>query len=174
VDEAKNHINSKIEENMQKLLSACLLTIFLITGCQSSKEEPQSAAQTTPEPASNYPGWAATNKIATTASGLKYIDLVVGSGESPAPAKEVTVHYSGYLTNGTKFDSSVDSNAALVFQIGVGEVIKGWDEGIMSMKVGGKRKLIIPSQLGYGERGAAPVIPPNAELIFDVELIGVK
>lgn len=105
---------------------------------------------------------------------MKYIDVEVGNGASPQSGQQVVVHYSGYLTNGTKFDSSVDSGEALAFAIGVGQVIRGWDEGVMSMKAGGKRKLIIPPQLGYGANGAPPLIPPNAELIFDVELLEVK
>jgi peptidylprolyl isomerase len=110
----------------------------------------------------------------TTASGLKYVDEVVGTGANPQTGQMVTVHYTGRLENGTKFDSSVDRGQPFVFPIGVGRVIKGWDEGVMTMKVGGKRKLIIPPQLGYGARGAGGVIPPNATLIFDVELLGVK
>lgn len=111
----------------------------------------------------------------TTESGLKYEDIVAGAGESPESGQMVTVHYTGTLENGTKFDSSVDRGQPFTFKIGVGQVIKGWDEGVMTMKVGGKRKLIIPPQLGYGARGAgAGVIPPNATLIFDVELLGVK
>ena len=109
----------------------------------------------------------------TTASGLKYIDVVVGTGVSPKPGQSVTVHYTGTLQDGTKFDSSVDRNQPYVFPIGVGRVIKGWDEGVMTMKVGGKRKLIIPASLGYGARGNGP-IPPNATLLFDVELLDVK
>jgi peptidylprolyl isomerase len=110
----------------------------------------------------------------TTASGLKYIDIVEGSGESPRAGQSVTVHYTGTLEDGTKFDSSLDRGQPFTFQIGVGRVIKGWDEGVMNMKVGGKRKLIIPAHLGYGARGAGGVIPPNATLLFDVELISVK
>jgi ketosteroid isomerase-like protein len=110
----------------------------------------------------------------TTASGLKYIDHVIGTGESPKPGQIVTVHYTGTLENGTKFDSSVDRGQPLVFPIGTGRVIRGWDEGIMTMKVGGKRRLIIPPQLGYGARGSGGVIPPNATLIFEVELLGVQ
>ncbi len=110
----------------------------------------------------------------TTESGLKYIDIKEGDGESPQKGHMVTVHYTGTLENGKKFDSSRDRNQPFSFKIGVGQVIKGWDEGVASMKVGGQRILIIPSELGYGKRGAGGVIPPNATLVFDVELLGVK
>jgi peptidylprolyl isomerase len=109
----------------------------------------------------------------TTPSGLKYVDEVVGAGDSPAKGKKVKVHYTGRLTDGKQFDSSVDRGQPFEFVIGVGQVIQGWDEGVISMKVGGKRQLIIPSELGYGARGAGGAIPPHAELIFDVELLGV-
>lgn len=115
-----------------------------------------------------------SGKEVTTPSGLKYIDQVVGDGASPSPGKQVTVHYTGTLENGKKFDSSVDRGQPFTFQIGVGGVIKGWDEGVMTMKIGGKRKLIIPGKLGYGPQGSPPVIPPNATLLFDVELLDVK
>ena len=110
----------------------------------------------------------------TTSSGLKYTNLVNGRGAKPSPGKQVTVHYTGTLENGRKFDSSVDSGQPFTFTIGQGQVIKGWDEGVMSMKVGGKRKLVIPSNLGYGAKGAGADIPPNATLIFEVELLNVK
>ncbi len=121
------------------------------------------------------PAFAAqeAKKTVTTASGLKYVDVVVGKGASPAAGKTVKVHYTGTLENGKKFDSSVDRNEPFSFTIGVGQVIQGWDEGVMTMKVGGKRKLIIPSNLGYGARGAGGAIPPNATLLFDVELLDV-
>jgi len=110
----------------------------------------------------------------TTPSGLKYVDIVEGTGVSPQPGQTVTVDYTGTLENGQKFDSSLDRGQPFSFRIGMGQVIKGWDEGVMTMKVGGKRRLIIPSQLGYGARGAGGVIPPNATLIFEVELHGVR
>lgn len=116
----------------------------------------------------------AGDKPVTTASGLKYVDQVVGKGPSPTKGKQVKVHYTGTLENGKKFDSSVDRKEPFTFVIGVGQVIAGWDEGVMSMKVGGKRRLTIPARLGYGAAGAGGVIPPNATLIFDVELLDVQ
>jgi peptidylprolyl isomerase len=112
--------------------------------------------------------------VTKTSSGLVYEDIVVGTGETPKPGQRVTVHYTGTLTNGSKFDSSRDRNEPFTFVIGQGQVIKGWDEGLSTMKVGGRRKLTIPPELGYGARGAGGVIPPNATLVFDVELLGVK
>jgi FKBP-type peptidyl-prolyl cis-trans isomerase len=110
----------------------------------------------------------------TTPSGLKYIELQEGTGATPQPKQTVVVHYTGTLEDGTKFDSSRDRGQPFSFTIGVGQVIKGWDEGLSTMKVGGRRQLIIPSELGYGSRGAGGVIPPNATLLFDVELLDVK
>ncbi len=120
----------------------------------------------------------AEGKTMTTASGLKIEDTQVGTGESPKRGDTCVMHYTGWLyengAKGAKFDSSVDRGQPFKFTIGVGQVIGGWDEGVATMKVGGKRTLIIPPDLGYGARGAGRVIPPNATLIFDVELLGIE
>jgi peptidylprolyl isomerase len=114
----------------------------------------------------------------TTPSGLCFEDTQVGTGPTPAQGQTCSMHYTGWLwvngAKGTKFDSSLDRGRPFDFPLGMGRVIKGWDEGVATMKVGGKRTLLIPPQLGYGERGAAGVIPPNATLVFDVELLGVR
>jgi FKBP-type peptidyl-prolyl cis-trans isomerase FkpA len=113
-------------------------------------------------------------KEVTTKSGLKYTDLKEGEGAAAKSGDAVEVHYTGWLTDGKKFDSSVDRKQPFTFKLGAGQVIKGWDEGVAGMKAGGKRKLTIPPELGYGERGAGGVIPPNATLIFEVELLKIK
>lgn len=127
-----------------------------------------------PEPAQAQ----ASGKTMTTPSGLQIVDTTVGTGASPKPGQTCVMHYTGWLyqngQKGAKFDSSVDRGKPFEFRIGVGMVIKGWDEGVASMKVGGKRTLIIPADLGYGARGAGGVIPPNATLLFEVELLDVK
>lgn len=108
-----------------------------------------------------------------TDSGLKYDDLIEGEGEVAAAGQRVVVHYTGWLTDGRKFDSSLDRNDPFSFSLGAGQVIRGWDEGVQGMRIGGKRKLTIPPQLGYGARGAGGVIPPNATLVFEVELLEI-
>lgn len=110
----------------------------------------------------------------TLKSGLKYMDIEVGEGPAAVSGRQVTVHYTGTFPDGKKFDSSVDRNEPFTFELGAGHVIKGWDEGVAGMRIGGKRKLIIPPELGYGRRGAGSVIPPNAVLHFEVELLGVE
>ncbi len=113
------------------------------------------------------------DNIVTTDSGLQYVDVVEGTGAMPQTGQNVTVHYTGTLEDGTKFDSSRDRNRPFSFRLGVGQVIKGWDEGVATMRVGGQRQLIVPPELGYGARGAGGVIPPNSTLIFDVELLRI-
>lgn len=111
--------------------------------------------------------------VVTTPSGLQYVDQVEGTGAMPQAGQTVVVHYTGTLIDGTQFDSSRDRNRPFSFKLGAGQVIRGWDEGLSTMRVGGQRKLIIPPELGYGARGAGGVIPPNATLIFDVELLRI-
>jgi peptidylprolyl isomerase len=152
--------------NVEKFIVVLLLLAAVaIPAC--SQKEAKPTAENAAE--SKAPAGATV-----TASGLSYTDIVKGTGAAPTSGKMVTVHYTGVLENGTKFDSSVDRGQPFSFRIGAGEVIPGWDEGVISMKVGGKRKLIIPPQLGYGSAGAGGVIPPNATLIFDVELLDVE
>ena len=115
-----------------------------------------------------------TGAATKTPSGLEYWDIKAGTGAVAQSGHKVKVHYTGWLTNGKKFDSSVDRGQPFEFMLGAGQVIKGWDEGVAGMKVGGKRQLKIPPNLGYGAAGAGGVIPPNATLIFDVELLGVQ
>ncbi len=157
------------------LLFACLL---ILTGCplsQNATKTPppqqsvdQSVSQGDPSMAQE------TGTTVTTASGLQYIDQKIGTGVSPQKGQKVTVHYTGTLTDGKKFDSSKDRGTPFQFTIGVGQVIKGWDEGVSTMKVGGARKLIIPSNLAYGDQGVPGAIPAKATLNFDVELLDVK
>jgi len=136
-------------------LSVLLLLTIIVCGCSHSGPTKVSGPGT------------------TTASGLQYWDLVAGNGAVAVPGKQVSVHYTGWLTDGAKFDSSKDRNQPFEFVLGMGGVIKGWDEGVAGMKVGGKRQLRIPPNLGYGARAVGP-IPPNSTLIFDVELLDVK
>jgi peptidylprolyl isomerase len=147
---------------MRKIVALALLAAVLVGGCGPSTSQPGKSGATS------------GGTMQSTPSGLQYEDLVVGSGESPRTGQTAVVHYTGWLDDGKKFDSSVDRGRPFEFQVGTGQVIKGWDEGVATMKVGGKRKLLIPPGLGYGARGAGGVIPPNARLTFEVELLGVK
>ena len=140
---------------------ALLLVVFAL-GCGGGNSNPTGAG---PPPVSG--------DGVTTSSGLQYWDITVGTGETALPGKPVSVHYTGWLTSGQKFDSSLDRGQPFEFNLGAGQVIQGWDQGVAGMKVGGKRQLRIPPALGYGNRGAGGVIPPDATLIFDVELLSV-
>jgi peptidylprolyl isomerase len=132
------------------------------------------SVQPPPPPPPDAPTSVDAASYTTTDSGLKYYDLVEGSGASPETGQTVNVHYTGWLEDGQMFDSSLSRGQPFSFQLGVGQVILGWDEGVASMKIGGKRQLVIPAELGYGARGAGNVIPPNATLIFEVELLDIK
>nr|WP_228037539.1 FKBP-type peptidyl-prolyl cis-trans isomerase [Nodosilinea sp. LEGE 06152] len=177
------------------VLAACCVVLLVaqFTGSQPeaiasglNRAEVAEAATTLSEPVAQIAQAAAdlapditpetampAEDLVTTDSGLQYVDVVEGTGAMPQPGQRVTVHYTGTLENGTKFDSSRDRGRPFTFQIGVGQVIKGWDEGVGTMRVGGQRKLVIPAELGYGSRGAGGVIPPNATLLFDVELLRI-
>ncbi|MBW4698343.1 MAG: FKBP-type peptidyl-prolyl cis-trans isomerase [Aphanocapsa lilacina HA4352-LM1] len=160
---------------LNKFTRLTLTTVLLLAATAGVMGEivvAQSPSPTTGKNKMSQPGQ--TPSYTTTTSGLKYLDETVGTGASPQQGQNVTVHYTGTLEDGKKFDSSRDRGQPFTFRIGVGQVIQGWDEGVATMKVGGKRKLVIPPSLGYGARGAGGVIPPNATLLFDVELLGVK
>jgi len=133
-----------------------------------------AGAGQTPTPQAEGGPPSVSGEPTTTASGLQIIDIEVGSGESPQTGQTVVVHYTGWLADGAKFDSSVDRGDPFSFTIGRGQVIPGWDEGVATMKVGGKRRLIIPPELGYGATGYPPIIPANAQLTFDVELLEIR
>ncbi|MFO1520143.1 MAG: FKBP-type peptidyl-prolyl cis-trans isomerase [bacterium] len=145
------------------VVAGCL--VFSALSMNASAETQKKAAPTVSAPAKSAP--------VTTPSGLKYEDLKVGDGAQPKKGQTVTVHYTGWLLDGTKFDSSKDRGQPFEFTLGMGEVIPGWDEGVSTMKVGGKRKLTLPANLAYGPRGVGK-IPPNSTLVFEVELLGVK
>lgn len=152
------------------LLPIIFAVLAFASGCGNS--EKSGAANSSGASSPSSPA-KVNGQPTTTSSGLQYWDIVVGTGATAVPGKPVSVHYTGWLTSGEKFDSSLDHGKPFVFSLGEGQVIKGWDEGVVGMKAGGKRQLRIPPALGYGASGAGGVIPPNATLIFDVELLEV-
>jgi len=155
----------------KSVLVPVIFVVFgVASGCGNSEKPSTSNLPSASSPSSPT---KVNGQPTTTASGLQYWDIVVGTGATAVPGKPVSVHYTGWLTNGDKFDSSRDRGKPFVFSLGEGQVIKGWDEGVAGMKAGGKRQLRIPPALGYGDSGAGGVIPPNATLIFDVELLEV-
>ena len=147
-------------------------TLKAASDSNGAVREPSAAAPAS-EPAAT-PNEVSMEEYTTTPSGLQYRDLTVGEGTAASQGDTAVVHYTGWLLNGTKFDSSVDRGTPFEFPLGAGRVIRGWDEGVGSMNVGGKRELIIPPDLAYGDRGAGGVIPPGATLKFEVELLGLK
>lgn len=154
---------SELNQSQPTIAQSTIHKTLVAENTMSTAENPNAGNEQT-----------AGEKVVTTPSGLKYIELEEGTGATPKPGQTVVVHYTGTLENGNKFDSSRDRNQPFSFKLGVGQVIKGWDEGLSTMRVGGRRKLIIPSELGYGARGAGGVIPPNSTLIFDVELLKIS
>ena len=162
----------QIERGLMKRQFALLFILFAVlsiaAACGNDSKPNSSSAPSTAGP------MKVTGQPTTTASGLQYWDIVVGTGATAVSGKPVKVHYTGWLTNGKKFDSSVGTGRPFDFMLGAGQVIKGWDEGIVGMKVGGKRQLHIPSDLAYGAKGFTTLIPPNSTLIFDVQLVDVK
>ncbi len=153
-------------------LSASLVVCSLMTMNSSALAWPKLGNKNSGQQV--YPLGPDAEGYYTSSSGLKFRDTSKGKGQRPRAGQTVVVHYTGWLTNGQKFDSSVDRGQPFEFVLGTGQVIKGWDEGVKGMSIGGKRRLLIPPQLGYGQQGAGGSIPPNATLMFDVELLGVK
>jgi peptidylprolyl isomerase len=164
---------------MRRLVIACSLitaTTFLLVSCRAAKKENNNPTTAAAAPATTQVGTKTMNRVQMP-SGVSYEVLQEGTGATPSAGNKVTVHYTGWLDNngqlGQQFDSSHKRSQPFTFQLGIGMVIKGWDEGVKTMKVGEKRRLFIPSNLGYGSRGAGSVIPANANLIFDVELLSI-
>jgi FKBP-type peptidyl-prolyl cis-trans isomerase len=169
----------------QRWIHVTVLSLLIACGDETPGDEEREIYDTEAPPAETQPANAPSTTYAPplevdlttferTDSGLHVKDVQVGTGEEANPGESVVVHYTGWLPDGTKFDSSRDRNAPFEFALGAGAVIAGWDEGVAGMKVGGRRKLVIPPTLGYGAQGAGDVIPPNATLVFDVELLEVR
>jgi FKBP-type peptidyl-prolyl cis-trans isomerase len=152
-------------------LAPLLLVVALAAGCAGSKAVTTTGGTAAPAAPAAQPAGAGVHRLA---SGLVYEDLVVGNGRIAETGLRVNVHYTGWLADGTKFESSLDSGQPLSFTLGNQEMIAGWDQGIKGMRVGGRRKLTIPPDLAYGAQGSGNVIPPNATLVFEIQLLGVR
>ncbi|MEZ4742586.1 MAG: FKBP-type peptidyl-prolyl cis-trans isomerase [Bdellovibrionota bacterium] len=165
-----NKLSKRTKSYLLQLLALVFVCLFAqaCTKCSEQSSSSSNSQNTVSEPQNS------DTDENTSSNGLKIEDIVVGTGKTAEAGKEVTVHYTGTLEDGEKFDSSRDRDSPFTFFLGVGKVIEGWDKGVVGMKVGGKRKLIIPPEMAYKERGVPGAIPPNAVLIFDVELLGVK
>ncbi len=181
-------VKIKRKDRTMRYFLVITLSLALIVGCGKGEKEKTAAEAPANKPKMEQPSQPGTDilvktdaptpipedQYVTTPSGLKYADIKVGTGAQPKPGDYVVVHYTGWLTNGKRFDSSVLREKPFKFQLGKGKVIAGWDEGVASMKVGGVRQLVIPPQLAYGNRGVGGVIPPNATLIFEVQLLRIE
>ncbi len=163
-----------MRKNAVLIASLALATAAVLAQGGSTPNPPDQANTTAATHPDTSKPTKVTGKPKRTVSGLEYWDITPGTGATAERGKTVTVHYTGWLLDGRKFDSSVDRGRPFRFRLGEGQVIKGWDEGVAGMKIGGKRQLRIPPDLGYGDRGAGGVIPGGATLIFDVELLGVQ
>jgi peptidylprolyl isomerase len=155
------------------IVPVALLAGLILVACGGGGENEEATPGTSPAGTEGGPPTVSA-EATVTASGLQIIDIEVGSGDEASGGETVIVHYTGWLADGTKFDSSVDRGQPFSFSLGAGEVIPGWDEGVVGMKVGGTRRLIIPPDLAYGAQGRPPVIPANAELTFDVQLLSIQ
>jgi peptidylprolyl isomerase len=172
----------------KQFLALGVLLALVAAGCRESSQktgtmsEQSTTATTTPAPATAtttpaapaLPGIPGTGKVHKLASGLQYDDVLVGSGKMAEAGMNVSIHYTGYLLDGSKFDSSLDRGEPLKFQVAGGQMIQGFDEGVRGMRIGGKRKIVVPWAMAYGESGRPPLIPPKSDLVFDLELLDVK
>ena len=156
-----------IQKSVPCAVFCAAIAALLAAGSRSALPGIAKARQTEPTP-------SPTPQEVVTPSGLRYKDLQVGQGAEAAKGKTVEIHYTGWLEDNTKFDSSLDPSHPFTFRIGIDDVIQGWHQGIAGMKVGGKRRLVVPPELGYGKQGVARVVPPNATLVFEVELVNVR
>ena len=167
------HLNNPLCRTFSASLLLALLGPLSLTAGTAATVSKARQDRSTPAPTSTPANISPTREIVTP-SGVKYVDLRVGQGDEADSGRMVEVHYVGWLEDGTRFDSSRDHNRPLTFRLGAGDVLKGWDEGLPGMKVGGKRRLVIPPGLGFGKQGVGSVVPPNSVLFYEFELLGVR